>query len=56
MSAPPRVPASERALTSLVCRCGHLLADHDADAWDADGMPVNRQCRIYPCDCGWDKT
>ncbi len=61
---PPRVLAAEKRrefrelLTkgSLGCRCGHMLADHDADAYTSDGSPVNRQCRVFPCQCGWDKT
>lgn len=57
---PPRVLAAEarrefRDLlqsSSLGCRCGHMLSDHDAADWDRNGDPVGRRCRNTDCNCG----
>ncbi|MDP9144414.1 MAG: hypothetical protein M3N43_06920 [Actinomycetota bacterium] len=46
---------NQPAPTGPVCRCGHELNSHDADAW-TKGQPVNRRCLIPSCGCGWDKT
>jgi len=59
-NVPPRVLAAEArrrfrellVASSLGCRCGHMLADHDCDDYDDDWEPIGRRCRIVGCDCG----